>query len=681
VVDMEPLAKFDRMNAEDAGDAAAGDTAADPRQAEIARLADLATVDYQAARKDAAAEMGLKLAALDKAVRAERARRRAAVAQAHRRKPPPAPGEVRWPPGFTMKDDGLYGPPGEDAPPSWICAPFEVLGHTRDHAGEAWGLWLRWRDRDGTAHTYAMPAELLMVQPGQLEAELVRRGLRIAADGTARALLRLALGAVETGSRVRVAYATGWQGSDAAPAFLLPDGAVLGAAAEPVVLHNPPADAAQRCATLGTLDGWKSEVAALAVGNPLAGFCISAAFAGPLLLPAGDAGGGFHLFGQSKRGKTLALQMGLSAWGLPYKAGGALRDWRSTANALEAAAEECADGLLTLDELHQANPADVAGACYMLADGGGKTRLKRDASAARRRNWRIFILSTGEPDVASVVARAGQRLPAGAEVRLPSVPVDDAATTWTALHGRLDFATFAKDVHQALRQHHGTGARAFLAHLAAERAGNPAALATFIDALRGRIADRLPAAADAQVRDAARRFALVAAAGELAAAWGVLPWHLGEAEAAAVTMLRAWLARRPGGSGAAEAAAQIERVRAALVQHGPGRFTAMHHDSQHGWQETSPERPVQNRIGWRKRDHGRDEFLIPPETWRSDVCAPAALDPVATARTLAEGGFLRRDGKNLTVKERLPGFANPVRVYAVSAALVEAGEDDARVAA
>ena len=679
---MDPLATLDRLNAEDGGGFASGDdAAADPRQAEIARLVDLPFIDYQARRKEAAAELGLTLGALDKAVAAERARRRAATAAAHRRKPPPEAGEVRWPPGFAMKRDGLYGPPGADTPPPWICAPFEVLGRTRDHAGEAWGLWLRWRDHDGTPHTYAMPAELLMVQPGQLEAELVRRGLHIAADGTARTLLRLALGEVETGSRVRVAYGTGWQGSDAAPAFLLPDGTVLGPAAESVVLHNPPADAAQRCGVAGTLEGWKAEVAALAVDNPLAVFCMSAAFAGPLLLPAGDAGGGFHLYGGSKRGKTLALQMGLSAWGLPYKAGGALRDWRSTANALEAAAEECADGLLTLDELHQANPADVAGACYMLADGGGKNRLKRDASAARRRSWRSFILSTGEPDIATVVARAGQRLPAGAEVRLPSVPVDDAATTWPALHDRPDFATFAKDVHRALRQHHGTAARAFLARLAAERAGDPAALVAFIDTLRRRIADRLPAKADAQVRDAARRFALVAAAGELAAAWGILPWQPGAAEAAAVVMLNAWLARRPGGSGAAEAAAQIERVRGALVQHGAGRFTVLHKDHDGSWREADPDRPVQNRIGWRKRDGGRDEFLIPPQTWRAEICAPAALDPTATARTLAEGGFLRRDGKNLTVKERLPGIANPVRVHAVSAALLEAADDETETAA
>jgi putative DNA primase/helicase len=88
--------------------------------------------------------------------------------------------------------------PLNDAPPMWLAAPFEVLGHTRDHAGEAWGLWLRWRDRDGTTHSYALPAELTLVEPGRLEAGMARRGLRLNANGTARAYLRAALARVAT---------------------------------------------------------------------------------------------------------------------------------------------------------------------------------------------------------------------------------------------------------------------------------------------------------------------------------------------------------------------------------------------------------------------------------------------------------------------------------------------------
>lgn len=677
MVDRDPFEKIDRMNA---GCDGAVDPPPDPRRVEIARLAKLSHLDYQNERKDAAARLGLGLAVLDKAVNAERARLRAEAAEAQRRRPPPESREVRWPPGFIMKSEGLYGPPGDDTSPLWLAAAFEVLGHSRDHAGEGWGLWLCWHDIDGIAHTYALRADLTVAEPGRLEAELVHRGLRIASDPGARALLRRALAEVQSGDRVRIAYATGWQGNDDAPAFLLPDGTVLGTPTERVALHAPATDAAQRCGVAGTLEGWQSDVAALAIGNPLAVFCISGAVAGPLLLPAGETGGGFHFCGQSKVGKTLAVQMGLSAWGLPYKTGGALRDWRSTANALEAAGEECMDGLLTLDEVHQANPADVAAAAYMLADGAGKRRLKRDATVARRREWRTLILSTGEIDLRTAVTHAGQKMPAGAEVRVTSVPVDDAAAVWPVLHGRADFPALASDLHDAMKRHHGTAAREFAARLAAMRADDPVGLVAFIDNMRDRFAKLLPPAADPQVREVARRFALVAAAGELATSWGVLPWQAGVATAAAATMLGEWIERRPGGAGSAEVAAQLERVRAALVQHGAARFTALFLSDDGTWQETHPDRPVINRIGWRKRHKDRDEYLIPAETWKAEVCSPAGLDPTATARTLAANGYLRRgEGKNMMPKERLPGVGG-LRVYAIKADLLNTTMDEGEVA-
>jgi putative DNA primase/helicase len=652
------------------------------RDASIKRLADASRFDYNAVRKREARALGINVSDLDREVATERRRRRDKAAEQQRNGPPPGPAEVHWPAGFEMKPDGLYGPPGEDTAAPWLSAAFEVLGHIRDYASEAQGLCLRWRDGDGVLHTYSMPFELLAIEPGRLEAELMRRGLRIRATPGARALLRMALGEVAAGSRVRVAYTTGWQGTDASPVFLLPDGTTLGDATEAVVLHNPSHNAGQRCAVKGTLDEWKTEVAAKAAGNSLATFCISAALAPPLLAVTGDQGGGFHLFGDSKRGKTLALQMGLSAWGLPYKAGGALRDWKSTANALEAAAAECNDMPLTLDEVHQANPADVTGAVYMVADGGGKSRLSRNAIAAPTRGWNTIILSTGEPDIPSVVARTNRPMPAGAEVRMPSVPVPDAAKAWPALHSHADFGKLAAALHHAFHRQHGTGGRAFVSRLAAERVGNHAALTEFIDTVRTRFAKHLPADADPQVCDVARRFALVAAAGELATSWGILPWKQDQAGTAALAMFNAWVTQRPGGMGAAETAAQLDRVRSALVQYGAGRFTQLRPiDGQsEGWQEDYPDRPVQNRIGWRKRDGGRDEFLIPPETWRSEICAPAMLDPIATARTLARAGFSRRDGKNLTVNERLPGFKKPVRVYAISAALLEAEDDKTEAA-
>jgi hypothetical protein len=160
------------------------------RRREIAHLAALPPVDYQAERAEAAQRLGVTLGALDRAVKAERARRRGEREGAHRRQPPPGPGEVQEPFGYFRRADGLFGDPGGDAPPVWLAAPFEVLGETRDAAGAAWGLWLRWQDGDGTLHTHVVSACAIHGEPGRLEGELHGLGLRVSPDPRARMLFR-----------------------------------------------------------------------------------------------------------------------------------------------------------------------------------------------------------------------------------------------------------------------------------------------------------------------------------------------------------------------------------------------------------------------------------------------------------------------------------------------------------
>lgn len=84
----------------------------------------------------------------------------------------------------------------------------------------------------------------------------------------------------------------------------------------------------------GELAGWQEGLARYAVGNSRLAFAMSAAFAGPLLLPAEAESGGFHFRGGSSIGKTTALQVAGSIWGerdFP-------RTWRATSNGLESVA-------------------------------------------------------------------------------------------------------------------------------------------------------------------------------------------------------------------------------------------------------------------------------------------------------------------------------------------------------
>ena len=70
----------------------------------------------------------------------------------------------------------------------------------------------------------------------------------------------------------------------------------------------------------------------------------------------------------------------------------------------------------------------------------------------------------------------------------------------------------------------------------------------------------VPEGANGQVRRAARRFALIGAAGEMAQTWGIVPWAEGAAMDAAARAYEDWIATR-GGMGSAESSTQVAQVR------------------------------------------------------------------------------------------------------------------------
>jgi uncharacterized protein (DUF927 family) len=224
-------------------------------------------------------------------------------------------------------------------------------------------------------------------------------------------------------------------------------------------------------------------------------------------------------------------------------------------------------------------------------------------------------------------------------------------------------------LHAALRRQHGTAIRAFLAELVKARAAETNNLSQTAAAMQILMTKALPIEADAQVRDVARRFALVALAGELATDLGVLPWPDGEATRAAKAMLSAWLRRR-GGSGSSEEAQHLRAIRLFLVEHGASRFALLHQNETGSWYDPNPDRLVIRRAGWRRTDtKGQQQYLIPPVIWR-EICAEAGVDAAEAARTLRDKGLMESgDGKNLTAYFRIPGM-DRVRCYCIRAEIV-----------
>ena len=228
------------------------------------------------------------------------------------------------------------------------------------------------------------------------------------------------------------------------------------------------------------------------------------------------------------------------------------------------------------------------------------------------------------------------------------------------------------DLRAAMRQHHGHTAPAFITRLAEAWANDPADIGALLDDRRAYFAGCLPADADAQARDVARRFALVAAAGEMATAWGILPWPEGEATRAAEAVMRAWLTTR-GGAGAAEDAEALERVRRFIAAYGDSRFPESLPD---GGEVEDTGRAPPIRAGFRKTLAGEDCYLFFPEIWAGEMFVGA--DAINGAKALNRAGYLiPGEAGKLQRNERVPDSKRAVRFYAVRAAIMEAEPGDA----
>jgi uncharacterized protein (DUF927 family) len=294
-------------------------------------------------------------------------------------------------------------------------------------------------------------------------------------------------------------------------------------------------------------------------------------------------------------------------------------------------------------------------------------------------------LSTGEITLAQKMAEAGKRITAGLEVRLVNMPADAGAGmgVFQNLHGKPSAAALAEELRAAARAHHGTASRVFLARLAQGRADDATGLrATLDDVRKSFLAEHVPAGAAAQVRSVAARFALIAAAGELARDYGVLPWPEGEAMRAAGACFAVWLEQR-GGKGSGEDAAALAQVRAFLGAHGESRFTPLVPSPGGGEAAPFDSRVTINRAGWRRRLGGTEdgwEYVILPEAWRNAVCK--GLDAKRTAALLDKRGWLLgATPRDRSASVTIPGEGK-LRVYRVSGAILggdtaEGGTDGA----
>ncbi len=224
-----------------------------------------------------------------------------------------------------------------------------------------------------------------------------------------------------------------------------------------------------------------------------------------------------------------------------------------------------------------------------------------------------------------------------------------------------DFPTaeaFARHLRQSALANYGTPIRAFLKAVASDQ---DSICEEVFDYIRRFVTVYVPTGADGQVQRVAQRFALIAAAGELAVAVGAITcWSDGDATAAAAKCFSDWLAAR-GGIEPAEVRDGIEQVRAFLLAHGDARFV--------DWGEDESRIPVRDVVGFRKKTDTGVEFFINASAWRDEICA--GRDGSMIAKAMVERGHIEPGSNGRASTTIKPPGRSKLRVYHVRAAFLD----------
>lgn len=499
-----------------------------------------------------------------------------------------------------------------------VCTPFILDADGDRQEGKGWALRVRVRTSRNTFEDVVIYQEDL-VKGGAWQKKLQDAGMKVPLPSELLLMLQLS----RAPRTLHIIERCGWIGEDI---YVLPNGEVLvseGGSRQHIVMFEP----AVGYEPSGSFEQANHEVFRLCEGNSRLELAACAGLAGPFLGDLGEPGGGFHFYGATSSGKTLAARVAASASGSgadPLK-GGTVGTWRATDNGIEVMAAQHSDGLFVRDEMHQCKPEAVQQVIYMLGNGKGKETMNRNREARKALTFRNMVLSTGELSSKDHIEKKGGQYHDGAQSRLCDIPAD-AGKDWGIFEKLHEFehpAQLAKYLEQATAAHYGQHVRKLVERYLADRQSVVNWLRGKKDEIHAQLAkDENFSPSDPEAR-AAHRFALCGAVGEWAIREGVLPWTAGSAQRGVQRCFKDWLeARGRGNLGALNGLAKLENF---LVMH-RNRFIEV---------ATAKDGPqVHNVLGFRRGvrtsdgEHWATEFIMSKQTAMEACGQPQHMEPV-----------------------------------------------------
>ncbi|MDT4847794.1 hypothetical protein FQZ97_818630 [compost metagenome] len=275
---------------------------------------------------------------------------------------------------------------------------------------------------------------------------------------------------------------------------------------------------------------------------------------------------------------------------------------------------------------------------YALANGQGKGTMTREREGRAKLYWRLLTLSSGERSLSEHAAIGGNPAHAGAELRMVDVNAGTRAhRAFDELHD-MTGEVFHRALTVAAGKNFGHLGVAFVERLVSgnDRDG----LLEEFAKMRAQFM-----AESAQAGRVADRFAVIALAGEMAIAYGLLPWPVGASLTDSLMLYREWLERV--GNGNAEDRQILSGIASFIERHGSSRFSDV--DAEEA------DTRVLNRAGYWENEPQRRLYLF----YKSGLLEAAAgfgLARIVKALKAAEAIAKRdTDRPRNTKKYRLPG--------------------------
>ena len=504
-------------------------------------------------------------------------------------------------PRFEINNRGVWwvnvrtGKDGEaiEAEPLLLSDPIDIIGMGQDNDGAYYRI-IKFKDKiTRQTKTTALPqAEIGTVQGWQ---RLQNFDLVIISGRAKRERLADYLQKEGSQAAFTITDRAGWHGN----AYILPSGETITATdKDPAIIYNGDTSQAKAYQPNGELTDWQQNIARFAAGNSRLCLALGASFAAPLLSLLNEESGGFHLMGDSSDGKTTAAKVALSVWGKPS---GSLLSWSGTKIGFSNTAAARNDGLLVLDEIGQANPHVIGDTVYSVMNGINKVQGAKQGGNRALTRWKVMMFSTGEKTPDSILKHHKGDWNAGQAARLPSIRAAAQYGIYNTLHRFEDGALLSEHIAQSAEKYHGVAGRAFIRQLlddleqtkrqATERM---AAFMATIPELSG------------QARRVAKRFAIAAAALELAAPVTGLP--VGVGMAGVKQCFDEWL--ETNGAGKHEDRRVIEQAAAFMNVYALSmRFS--------DWNSQTVN---QNHAGYRKQEGHITEYWLVPVVFEEEIC-------------------------------------------------------------